>query len=427
MEAVISGGADAVELDRSRAALVDKLVSDGYIRSELVEAAFRAIPRHLFVPHVPVARAYDNEAIKISDTSSSSQPSIMAAMLEQLALEPGMRVLEIGAGSGYNAALMAHIVGPVGHVVTVDISAELVQAAREHLRAADAAEVEIIYGDGALGYDPGAPYDRVILTVGARDITPAWRNQLKPGGLLVLPLALRGDVQKAVALMKHPDRFESTSVIDCGFMMLQGPHAESDSVMQLGSVPGLSLSVDDSTSVDPDAVYALLRGPHIDVSSGVTVSTSEVWRCLSPWLALRQLAFCSLSAWGDAVDEQIVPPLLTQSGEWKAAHTAGLVGRDELCALALPVTERGDSSSLCGNEKFDLIVRRYGHRSALADRMIVDIRAWDELGRPGMERLEITVHPSMTNPAVTGTQMVLHKRWSTLIFGLRDLEQGNGT
>src|SRR5881409_4429624 len=122
-------------------ALIDALVRRNAIKDSRVEAAFRAIPRHLFLPDVPLAEVYRNEAIptKTIDgeaVSSSSQPEIMATMLEQLALEPGLRVLEIGAGTGYNAALMAHVVGEKGAVVTMDFDADLVDDARAHLAAA---------------------------------------------------------------------------------------------------------------------------------------------------------------------------------------------------------------------------------------------------------------------------------------------------
>src|SRR5689334_12849024 len=172
--------ADAPALHR---ALIDALVRRQAIKGPRVEAAFRAIPRHLFLPDVPLAEAYRNEAIptKLADgeaISSSSQPEMMAIMLEQLALEPGLRVLEIGAGTGYNAALMAHIVGEMGQVVTVDIDEDLVEDAREHLRATGFEQVQVVCADGGYGYPELAPFDRIILTVGAPDITPAWWAQL---------------------------------------------------------------------------------------------------------------------------------------------------------------------------------------------------------------------------------------------------------
>src|SRR5918994_6318426 len=115
--------------------LVDALLSAGAITSPRVEAAFRAVPRHLFVPHVPVEAAYRNEAIptKMLDgraVSSASQPSIVAVMLEQLDVAPGQRVLEIGAGTGYNAALLAAL---GAEVTSVELQPEVADAARRHL------------------------------------------------------------------------------------------------------------------------------------------------------------------------------------------------------------------------------------------------------------------------------------------------------
>src|SRR3984957_20846224 len=124
------------------------------IGSERVAAALRAVPRHLFLPELPPEEAYRDAAIVTKrDTdghpiSSSSQPAIMAIMLAQLGLAPGQRVLEIGAGTGYNAALMKHIVGPSGHVVSVDIEPDLVVAARDHLASAGYPDVTVGAADG---------------------------------------------------------------------------------------------------------------------------------------------------------------------------------------------------------------------------------------------------------------------------------------
>src|SRR2546423_15543633 len=117
--------------------LVDGLKAAGCLRTAAVEAAFRAVPRHLFLPDVPVGDVYTDRAFPTKHAdgkpiSSSSQPAIMAIMLEQLALQPDQRVLEIGAGTGYNAALIAQFVGPGGHAVTNDIDEDLLGHARQH-------------------------------------------------------------------------------------------------------------------------------------------------------------------------------------------------------------------------------------------------------------------------------------------------------
>lgn len=211
-------------------ALVEELKHSGAICSASVEAAFRSVPRHLFLPEVPLEQVYQDQHIPIKyengvSISASSQPTIMAMMLEQLALAPGQRVLEIGAGTGYNAALIAHMVGVTGHVVTLDVDEDLVIQARANLTAAGFERVIVVHGDGALGYPSDAPYDRIILTVRAWDILPAWREQLASHGRLVLPLTILPGQQVSVALEPHGGYLQSISARPCGFMPLRGPLA----------------------------------------------------------------------------------------------------------------------------------------------------------------------------------------------------------
>ena len=118
-------------------------------------------------------------------SSSSSQPSLMAMKLEALDLHPGQRVLEIGAGTGYNAALIAFLVGATGRVVSIDIDNDLVEKAAQHLATASIEGVQVVYGDGLQGYPDAAPYDRFLATGSFRRFPHAWLDQLVPGGKLV--------------------------------------------------------------------------------------------------------------------------------------------------------------------------------------------------------------------------------------------------
>src|SRR6185436_14590928 len=178
--------------------------TEGQLRTPRIAAAFEAVPRELFVPGVALDDVYkSSEAILVKriggvGVSSASAPDVMACMLEQLQPLPGNKVLEIGAGTGYNAALLADIVGPSGTVVSLDIDADLVAAAVAHLRAAGYGGVQVELTDGALGFGQLAPYDRIMLTTASRDIAPAWREQLAQDGRLLLPLGVRG-VQRCVA------------------------------------------------------------------------------------------------------------------------------------------------------------------------------------------------------------------------------------
>ena len=136
-------------------------------------------------------RIYSDEPLlsRRDPPSSTSQPSLVMNMLETLDIRPGARVLEIGAGTGWNAALMAHLVGPPGSVVSIDNQPDVAQSARRHIKRAGLKNVHIVTGDGANGYPKAAPYDRLITTVSCPDVFPAWRQQLKPNGIAVITLS----------------------------------------------------------------------------------------------------------------------------------------------------------------------------------------------------------------------------------------------
>ncbi|HLJ81420.1 MAG TPA: methyltransferase domain-containing protein [Ktedonobacterales bacterium] len=218
--------------DELRERLIGILKANDALHDPTVERALRTVPRHLFLPDVSLDQAYADAAIATHwegaiAVSSASQPAIVAIMLEQLQLTPDMDVLEIGAGTGYNAALMAELVGPLGHVTTVDIDPEIVAEARAHLDAAGYSQVRAIAADGAFGWPEGAPYDRIILTVGAADIAPAWFEQLAEGGILLLPLLL-GGAEASAAFRKRAGELVSESLAPCGFMRLRGAEAWPD-------------------------------------------------------------------------------------------------------------------------------------------------------------------------------------------------------
>ena len=223
-----------------RAKLVAQLSMAGWIRTHSVAEAFESVARHVFLPGVDPAVAYADQAVVTHTAadgrplSSSSQPTVMAAMLEQLAVEQGQRVLEVGTGTGYNAALLARLVGDDGAVTTIDIDRDLVQRARGHLAAAGLPDVTVVCSDGADGWRDNAPYDRIIVTAAAADLPPAWTEQLAEGGRLVVPLSLRG-VQQSVAFDSVGEHLMSVSIIDCGFMPLRGALAGRDPVRTLGT------------------------------------------------------------------------------------------------------------------------------------------------------------------------------------------------
>lgn len=147
------------------------------------------MPRHVFLPGVAPGEVYADEAVVTkweSDgrpISSSSQPAVMAIMLEQLGVESGQRVLEIGAGTGFNAAVLAHLVGEVGAVTTIDVDKDLVAQARRNLDTAGLTRVDVVCADGADGWAESAPYDRIMLTAGSEDLARhGWSSSPRAGG-----------------------------------------------------------------------------------------------------------------------------------------------------------------------------------------------------------------------------------------------------
>ncbi|MDQ3714947.1 MAG: methyltransferase domain-containing protein, partial [Actinomycetota bacterium] len=282
--------------------LVDALVAAGRIRNVPVAAAFRAVPRELFLPGTAVAQAYHDEAVVTrwdSDgrpLSSSSQPSIMAMMLEQLAVQPGDRVLEVGTGTGYNAALLAQLAGAGGRVVSLDIDEQVARQARVNLDRAGQSTVEVIHADGVAGWAAGAPYDRIILTASARDIAPAWLAQLARTGRLVLPLSLRS-MQRSVAFAWAGEHLTSRSIVNCGFMPLRGTLAGPDGSQPLGP-PGTFVMTHGDQHINPGGLQGALEQPGQQKAVDIAVSDVEVMGGLGLWVVLHEPHAALLTAVG---------------------------------------------------------------------------------------------------------------------------------
>lgn len=397
--------------------LVEGLKKEGVISSSSVEAAFRAIPRHLFLPNVPMEEAYTNRAIVHKQiegkwVSSSSQPSIMAIMLEQLDLRPGHKVLEIGAGTGYNASLMAHIVGETGQIVTIDIDEDIVQFAREHIGAAGYSNVKAITADGGFGFPEDALYDRIILSVSSPDITPAWWEQLIIGGRLVMPLQIVLS-QGSVAFEKHSAFFDSLSVVPCGFMSLRGAFAASPlQEVPLRNDPGLTLQLPVGLTVNEKEVYSWLGMSAAYYSSGVEIFPGEFFDSLSLWLELNEPRIGILHLSGQAVDGNLIPPFLGFSGQPPTAFTPILYTHTGLAALTLPPGEARHVEDINAGfasrrNPFKLFVCSYGPQTDAVQPLLDAIRSWQASGRPTASRLHIHAYPKTTpEPPVPAAIMI---------------------
>jgi protein-L-isoaspartate(D-aspartate) O-methyltransferase len=184
--------------------MVHKITSGRPGLAKAVVDALEAVPRHLFLPNATLAEAYNPNRAVITKVaadgthlSCASVATLVAGMLDRLEVRPGDRVFEVGAGTGYNAALLAELVGPDGQVVTVDIDEEVTEQASKALAAAGHSEVRVLTRDGALGDAADAPFDKIIVTVGACDIPITWFTQLVVGGRMVLPLRGGGRTGRA--------------------------------------------------------------------------------------------------------------------------------------------------------------------------------------------------------------------------------------
>jgi protein-L-isoaspartate(D-aspartate) O-methyltransferase len=253
-----------------RGAMVDELKKRGLEFEPAIEQVFRTIAREVFLTGTPLEQVYSGDAVITkrdvdgSPTSSSSEVGIMIAMARLLDVEPGQRILEIGAGTGYNAAVLAELVGEHGSVTTIDIDGDVAALAREHLTAAGFDRVAVITGDGWRGDAGSAPFDRIEVTASVADLSPHWAAQLIDGGKIVLPFVHRAGTQAVLGLRKQGSDLISTRVIPGGFMRLRGPFGPRPDMLTFDD---WSLELADGM-VDRDGVLpSLLRaGPRFVVA-----------------------------------------------------------------------------------------------------------------------------------------------------------------
>ena len=194
---VAAGG--GAQLDEERARMVSEQIADRGVRDEAVLAAMRTVPRHLLVPEELRRAAYADRPLPIGHGQTISQPYIVGLMTELLELKAEDRVLEVGTGSGYQAAVLAEI---VKEVVTVEIIGALAERAKRDLKGLDFDNITVLHKDGYFGHEANAPYDAIIVTAAAEHIPPPLLEQLKPGGRMVIPVGRTEWTQNLILVRK---------------------------------------------------------------------------------------------------------------------------------------------------------------------------------------------------------------------------------
>jgi protein-L-isoaspartate(D-aspartate) O-methyltransferase len=346
--------------------------------SDATAAAFVATPRHLFVRRYRqggtkqwhdvradnlqehLATLYANHPLILygdddDDVPSTiSEPSLVLRMLDLLQLRPGQRVLELGTGSGWNAALMARLVGPEGHVHTVEIIADVAKTAAAAIEQLGIPNAHVIVGDGGEGYAPAAPYDRAVFTAGAYDLPRAFHEQLTHGGLLLAILKNVGGGDNLFLLRKTDDHLTSIDAALCGFVQVRGRS-----------------HVDD---LEPSAVEALpgweeLR--HCEISRtpfwwGGKSKEQAVWRTLSirSFLGIVEPSFRAFKT-------------AKSPAQPREEHFFGLWMQDQRSLVLAK----------------DNLLISYGSAEA-RERLLECVRYWVDLGMPTAASLGLRVYPS---------------------------------
>ncbi|WP_166659569.1 methyltransferase, FxLD system [Glycomyces sp. NRRL B-16210] len=348
-----------------RATLADRVERDfPHLNAETLEVV-RQVPRHAFVPDVDLEAAYVDDAVVTRRDehgralSSISQPSMVAQMLDLLDLAPGHRVLEIGAGTGYCAALIAELVGPSGAVTTIDLDPEITDEAHRNLDATGYSRVTVTCADGALGDPEGAPWDRIIVSVGSWEPAPEWIAQLAPGGKLVMPLSL-GAVQRIVAFALTDYGLRSVTVLAGGFLAQRGRDARPRTI----EVVDETISIESPHGLGQEARTILdrLAGEPVPVWTGVVLPPPGRFDRLLIFLALHHQGMFTLTAPRD-----FLPGALRA---WNVIYAIEYEGT--IAHLALRPSAAADHH--------EVGVLAYGPEAAsVATLLADDVRSWERL------------------------------------------------
>ncbi|MFJ9523120.1 methyltransferase, FxLD system [Kitasatospora sp. NPDC101801] len=381
-----------------RSEMVDRLRAEGAVRSDAVAEAMRTVPREMFAPEAELEAVYDASRAVVTRrdehglaTSSVSAPSIQASMLEQAGVRPGDRVLEIGSG-GYYAALLAELVGETGSVVTVDIDPFVTDRAARFLDQAGYSRVSVVLADGEEPLKEHGPFDRIVVTVGAWDLSRAWTDQLAEDGVIVVPLRMRG-VTRSLALRRDGERLVSESARPCGFVRMQGGGAHDERLVLLrGEEVGLRF--DEDPVPDTSGLEGVLDQPKVEVWLSVEVGEQEPLDSLFLWLVMDR-RFGQLSV-NPKLDTKTVTPAN------KMACPAVVDGAS-LAYLSLRKVAEEPA-------RYELGAAGHGPEAGRLTEVIAEqVKTWDTTHRYGADPV-FTVQPAGTPDAELPSGYFIDKR-----------------
>ena len=208
---------------KARMQMVEKDIAERGVSDERVLSSMREVKRHLFVPSRSRRGSYSDHPLPIGEGQTISQPYIVALMTEKLDLKPGLKVLEIGTGSGYQAAILAEM---GMEVRSIEIRKRLARSAGERLKNMGYKKVRVRYGDGYYGWEEEAPFDAIIVTAAANHIPPPLLKQLKEGGRLIIPLGSTTYYQTLTLVRKLKDQMDVEHISGVVFVPMTGKMLE---------------------------------------------------------------------------------------------------------------------------------------------------------------------------------------------------------
>lgn len=214
---------EETDWEKKRLALVKNLVHEGYLRTKEVIAAVSKVRRHRFVPLFQRMASYEDHPLPIGNDQTISAPHMVSIMAEKLDLQKGQKVLEVGGGSGYHAAVIAEVVGKKGHVYTLEIIPQLAECAEKVLKEEGYGDtVTVLNCDGSQGLPEHAPYDRIFVACAAPDVPPPLVQQLKDGGRMLIPVDTGLGYQDLMLVTRERGEVKIKSEGGCVFVPLRG-------------------------------------------------------------------------------------------------------------------------------------------------------------------------------------------------------------